>query len=108
MAEPTSSSWASPELAERLARRAEQLAQRFTAELGAAPEGVWAAPGRVNLIGEHTDYNDGLALPIGIAQRALVAVRRRPDTTLRLVSRQADRQELALADAAPGRVSGWA
>jgi galactokinase len=93
---------------ESLPDRGQRLRQAFDAELGGAPEGVWAAPGRVNLIGEHTDYNDGLALPMGIAQSALVAVRRRADSKLRLVSLQADRQELELAQAGPGRVSGWA
>jgi galactokinase len=100
MSEPNS-------LEHELSRRAARLEQAFRAELGGEPEGVWAAPGRVNLIGEHTDYNEGLALPMGIAQRALVAVRRRTDSTLRLSSLQADRQELELAQAAPGRVSGW-
>jgi galactokinase len=84
------------------------LAQDFEAEWGAPPEGVWAAPGRVNLIGEHTDYNDGFALPFGIEQRAVVAVRRRADGELRLVSKQAGREQLTLSDVAPGRVSGWA
>jgi galactokinase len=99
---------ASGEPNEALSLRSERLRQAFQAELGSAPDGVWAAPGRVNLIGEHTDYNDGLALPMGIAQSALVAVRRRADSKLRLVSLQADRRELDLSEAAPGRVSGWA
>ena len=45
------------------------------------PTGVWAAPGRVNLIGEHTDYNDGFVMPFALAQRVTVAAgpaRRRP------------------------------
>lgn len=88
--------------------RAQKLARDFEAECGGPPEGVWAAPGRVNLIGEHTDYNDGFALPFGIEQRAVVAVGRRTDGELRLVSKQAGRERLKLADVAPGRVSGWA
>lgn len=93
---------------EALTERARRLRDAFASELGAAPEGVWGAPGRVNLIGEHTDYNDGLALPMGIQQHALVAVRRRPDSKLRLASSQAGRVELELSEAGPGRVSGWA
>ena len=38
----------------------------FAERFGSAPEGVWAAPGRVNVIGEHTDYNDGFVLPIAL------------------------------------------
>jgi galactokinase len=87
---------------------ARTLADRFRAELGQAPEGAWAAPGRVNLIGEHTDYNDGLALPLGIRQHVLVLARRRSDRQLRLLSLASGRQELALEDIGPGRVSGWA
>ncbi len=88
--------------------RATELAHAFESEVGAPPEGVWGAPGRVNLIGEHTDYNEGFALPLGIEQRALVAVRRRQDDELRLWSRQAGRQRLKLSELAPGKISGWA
>jgi galactokinase len=86
------------------------LAGRFEAAFGAAPDGVWAAPGRVNLIGEHTDYNEGFVLPFAIDKRASIAVRLRIDSTVRLLSTFGD-QGLVLADAAtltPGRVTGWA
>ncbi|WP_144674284.1 galactokinase [Arthrobacter sp. U41] len=63
-----------------------QLAARFQSVFGAAPDGVWQAPGRVNLIGEHTDYNEGFVLPFAIDRTARVAVRRRADSTIRLLS----------------------
>ena len=47
------------------------------------PEGVATAPGRVNLIGEHTDYNDGFVLPLAINRAAKVAYRRRNDRVIR-------------------------
>src|SRR5690606_7371049 len=59
--------------------RAEELSRRFAEVYGHAPDGVWRAPGRVNLIGEHTDYNDGFVLPFAIDRSALVAVRLRRD-----------------------------
>lgn len=88
--------------------RAHALSAAFEAQIGSPPEGVWAAPGRINLIGEHTDYNEGLALPLAIEQRALVAVRRRADEELRLSSAQAGREHLRLSELIPGRVRGWA
>lgn len=91
-----------------LGARAQALVHHFRALFGAEPEGVWAAPGRVNLIGEHTDYNAGFALPLGIEQCALVSIRRRADDVIRLASTAAGRTELVLADAVPGRVTGWA
>lgn len=89
---------------------ADSLSSRFAAIFGAAPDGVWAAPGRVNLIGEHTDYNEGFVLPFAIDKRATTVVRLRDDSTVRLLSTAGD-QGLVEADAAalaPGSITGWA
>jgi len=71
---------------------------------------VWAAPGRVNVIGEHTDYNDGFALPIAIAHTVRARVAPRPDGVLRVTSTHpgAVPTEIAITDIEPGRVTGWA
>lgn len=53
---------------------------------GRAPEGTWSAPGRVNLIGEHTDYNDGFVLPFAIPHRTVAAVGMRDDGRIRVAS----------------------
>ena len=58
----------------------------FKAVYGEEPTGVWAAPGRVNLIGEHTDYNAGLCLPIALPHRTFIALKPREDTKVRVVS----------------------
>ncbi|MEV6678817.1 galactokinase [Streptomyces erythrochromogenes] len=86
------------------------MCREFERILGHAPAGVWAAPGRVNLIGEHTDYNDGFALPMALPQTTVLAARRREDGLLRLHSAQGDGRitELAVADLSPGAVGGWA
>nr|WP_145490792.1 MULTISPECIES: galactokinase [Streptomyces] len=88
---------------------AQQVAERFTELYGARPEGVWAAPGRVNLIGEHTDYNDGFVMPFALPHQALAAVSRRADGLLRLHS--ADMAggvvELRLDALAPGTDPAW-
>jgi galactokinase len=88
--------------------RAQALARRFEQCAGTPPEGVWAAPGRANLLGEHTDYNAGFALPFGIEQCACVAVRRRSDARLRLWSEQAGALELSLTDLTGEQMAGWA
>ncbi|WP_327297157.1 MULTISPECIES: galactokinase [unclassified Streptomyces] len=53
---------------------------------GRAPEGTWAAPGRVNLIGEYTDFNDGFVMPLALPHTAVAQVSRRTDGVLRLYS----------------------
>lgn len=60
----------------------------FRSRYGTEPDGVWSAPGRVNLIGEHIDYNGGTALPFAIPERTWVAAAHRDDRLLRGVSRQ--------------------
>ena len=75
---------------------------------GAEPDGTWSAPGRVNVIGEHTDYNGGLCLPIALPHRTFVALRRRDDDVVRLASAQAEGLwETLLSDVEPGAVEGW-
>lgn len=73
------------------------------------PDGVWSAPGRVNLIGEHTDYNAGLALPVALPHRTYVALRSRADGVVRLASAQApdERWETSLDEVVPGVTRGW-
>ena len=88
---------------------AADLAARFEREFGRLPDGVWQAPGRVNLIGEHTDYNEGFVLPFAIDKTARVAVAVRPDSTVRLLSTYGD-QGLVTADLGtldPGSAKGW-
>jgi galactokinase len=82
----------------------------FVTAFDAEPEGVWAAPGRVNVIGEHTDYNEGFVLPVALGQTTRAAVARRTDGRVALVSAQhpGERAELPLADLQPGRPDGWA
>lgn len=85
------------------------LAARFEQVLGGAPDGVWAAPGRVNLIGEHTDYNGGFALPFALLHRTYAAVRRRTDGVLRVSSAQRDGVwEGMVGDVRHGHPQGWA
>ena len=88
---------------------ADELRSRFMTAFGAPPDGVWQAPGRVNLIGEHTDYNEGFVLPFAIDRAARVAVRFRPDSTVRMLSTFGN-QGLTTADAAaldPATARGW-
>ena len=81
----------------------------FTLTYDDAPAGVWSAPGRVNLIGEHTDYNDGFVLPFAIEARTFVAARVRSDGVLRMRSVQQHKGDVSidLTDIEPGKPDGW-
>jgi galactokinase len=65
---------------------AERAARAFHERFGGSPEGVWAAPGRVNVIGEHTDYNDGFVLPVALPHTTRAAVGRRSDGRVAVAS----------------------
>ena len=92
-----------------LQSRATDAAARFRAHFGRAPRATASAPGRVNLMGEHTDYNGGFVLPTAIPQRTHVAVAPRADTRVRVVSANitgaARAGEYIVGEEAPGR--GW-
>ncbi|MDW4572039.1 galactokinase [Microbacterium sp. M3] len=72
--------------AHRQSPAAEAARALFTESFGAEPVGTWSAPGRVNLIGEHTDYNDGFVLPFAIQHRTHAALAPRSDGRIRVVS----------------------
>lgn len=84
-------------------------ASLFSDTFEAHPDGIWSAPGRVNLIGEHTDYNDGLVLPFAIELRTEVALHRRDDRGIRAISTvdPACLLDTSIDELAPGRLEGW-
>ncbi len=87
------------------------LATAFIERFGTEPDGIWSAPGRVNVIGEHTDYNDGFVLPFAIRHATTVAAAARSDRTVRLASTYAPDDAPVLADLddlEEGSVQGWA
>ncbi|MFF2020770.1 galactokinase [Streptomyces sp. NPDC058171] len=91
----------------------EAVARAFEELYGSAPEGVWAAPGRVNLIGEYTDFNEGSVMPLALPHTVVAAVSRRTDGVLRLHSANAPDPaaapvELRTAELAPRTGGGWA
>ncbi|PZQ90591.1 MAG: galactokinase [Leifsonia xyli] len=87
----------------------EIVAREFEQAFGAAPEGIWSAPGRANLIGEHTDYNEGFVLPFAIDRRTFAAADLRNDRIIRVASTLSDEvAEIPLPELAPDAVSGWA
>ena len=87
-----------------------KAASLFRERFGGEPDGVWLAPGRANLMGEHTDYNDGFVLPFALGQGVTAAAASRPGRRLTLCSRQEPGEvvEVGLDELAPGRVTGWA
>ncbi len=87
----------------------EGILDTFAEVFGRTADGLWSAPGRVNLIGEHTDYNQGFVLPLAINRRTIAAVGVRDDRLARVGSSFADELvEIDLGDLQPGALHGWA
>ena len=80
--------------------RSPELVSNFEATFGRSPAGLFRAPGRVNLIGEHTDYNGGYVLPFAIDRSALAAIR--PNATLKRLLAEAELEKAALKELAEG------
>jgi galactokinase len=80
----------------------------FRDTFGYEPFGLWSAPGRVNLIGEHTDYNDGFVFPFAIDRRTVVAIAPRDDSRVRVASSfEHGVTESTLAELGPDTLDGW-
>jgi len=79
----------------------------FRSAYDAEPAGLWAAPGRVNLIGEHTDYNDGFVLPFAIPQQTVAAVSAQ-DVPGWTVTSDLVNETVSFGTTGPGEVRGWA
>jgi galactokinase len=87
--------------------QARDLAVEFARRFGRAPT-VSRAPGRVNLIGEHTDYNDGFVMPAALEFATLAAASRRPDRRLRIYSMiMGETREFDLDSPPPGAAGDW-
>lgn len=81
----------------------------FEAAYGRPAELAWHAPGRINIIGEHTDYNEGFALPAALPLGVTAHVAARDDGVVRASSVQDDETvSVPIADLEPGSVQGWA
>ncbi len=94
----------------RRSSRTPRHSARDTVRMG-RPDWGWAAPGRVNLMGEHTDYNDGWVLPFAIAQRTRAALVVRADNRVRIWSTHAETANEPVETTTatqPGEVDGWA
>ncbi len=87
----------------------ERINGGFSGEYGHEPAVVWSAPGRVNLIGEHTDYNDGFVLPFALPHRTAVGVGRSDRKEWRVWSEAESRSvTFGVDDLVPGAMRGWA
>lgn len=86
----------------------DRATQRFQAEFATSPAAIARAPGRVNLIGEHTDYNDGFVFPLAIDRAAWLALRPRADNCVRVISLDmADDQSFDLDDLPRPDATRW-
>ena len=86
-----------------------RLARGFSEHFGGVPDLVARAPARVNLIGEHTDYNDGFALPVAIGAETRVALRRRGDGQIRVAALDFEEEDAFVpsSDLGKAALGGW-
>lgn len=83
-----------------------ETVEAFRERFGSSPDILIRSPGRVNLIGEHTDYNDGFVLPLAIERALWIALRPRSDDTVRIWSALGDQwADFSLSSLSPG--GGW-
>lgn len=88
---------------------ADQAAAAFADAFAAAPHGVWIAPGRANIIGEHVDYVGGRVVPFALPYGTAVAIRIRSDDVVRCTSTGPQPDWTGrVGDIGPGRPAGWA
>ena len=86
----------------------EEMVSRFTARFGQSPRWVVRAPGRVNLIGEHTDYNGGFVLPLAIDRAVWIALQPRDDCRVVVYSADYDQSgEFSLDELQSNQNTGW-
>lgn len=95
------------------AQLAHDAAQLFRQQFDAEPEGVWAAPGRVNVLGDHVDYAGGISIPFALQLNTAVAARRNGTDAYRVVSlppggAEAVRLEMHTDHVGPSSPSSWA
>ncbi|GAA3630390.1 galactokinase [Kineosporia mesophila] len=84
------------------------VAAAFADLYGTAPQGIWSSPGRVNLIGEHTDYNNGFVMPCAIPDRVTVGASKTEGRVLRVASAQQEgTAQIDLDQLEPGSAEGW-
>jgi galactokinase len=85
------------------------IEEKFLETFGEEPDLVAAAPGRVNLIGEHIDYSEGFVLPFAIKDRTMVAARKRDDSTVRIASAQRRSKivTMDISEVRPGLKGEW-
>ncbi|MEM7114690.1 MAG: galactokinase [Chloroflexota bacterium] len=84
-----------------------KVTTEFEARFGEAPAFVVRAPGRVNLIGEHTDYNDGFVLPMAIDRAMWMAIRARDDRTVSIYSLDMEETAVFSLDTLKHQDEGW-
>ena len=102
--------WATTRTEEQLVSDAKKL---FTATYDEEPTGVWAAPGRVNLIGDHVDYAEGICLPFALEQLTAVAASGRNDNLVNIVTIMPGQEEpqtlsISLDEVGKGNPATWA